>query len=528
MGPVAHIMLTDRVSKPERQDRTLQESEQKYRTLFDAMDEGYCIVEVLLDDHGVPYDYLFLEVNPAFERQTGLVEPEGKRANDLVPGLEPFWLETYGQVALTGEAIRFENRSEAMGRWFDVYAFQMGKPGDHQVAILFSDVRSRKQAEEALRVSEEIQRLTLEGIVDHAIFTTDPEGVITSWNPASERVFGFSHDEALDMTIDLLFTPEDREAGVPQAEMALAAKQGRADDDCWHLRKDGSRFYASGTVAPLWQGKQLVGFVKVARNLTKQQQAEEEREMLLEAVQDFNTALEKRVEARTTELRRSNLRFSQAFTLAPYAATISTLDKRETFLEVNEAFLELTRYSEEEIVGKTAFDLKMWSSSQDQKKLAEAQQDGRGFRDLALQLRDSEGNLLDVLLSAEVIRTHGEQHYLKMFYDVTEQKRTDEQMTQAVDSLMAEASWFSQEFVARLNHIRAGGTIEDYQPPELSRREREVLLMVAKGWTNQRISEELGLKQQTIRNYLSNIFDKLNVHSRTEAAVWAREHGLIA
>ena len=169
----------------------------------------------------------------------------------------------------------------------------------------------------------------------------------------------------------------------------------------------------------------------------------------------------------------------------------------------------------------------MWSSSQDQHQLAKAQKDGKGFRDLELQLKDKEGNLLDVLLSAEVIRTNGEENYLRMFYDVTDKKRTDEQMTQAVNSLMSEASWFSQGFVARLNHIRSGGRIEDYQPLELSPREREVLRMVAKGWTNKRISEELGLKQQTIRNYLSSIFDKLNVHSRTEAAVWAREHGLI-
>ena len=372
-------------------------------------------------------------------------------------------------------------------------------------------------------------RQVIEQVEEYAIFTLDLEGLVTSWNAGAERVLGFSEENILRQPGALIFTPEDRDADIPEKEMATARSEGKATDERWHQREDGSRFFASGILTALYdRGGNPDGFSKILRDRTDRVQAQEEKDRLLAEVQHLNETLEQRVRERTEELERSNIRFSQVFTLAPFAATISTTGKPEIFLEVNEAFLELTRYRREEIIGKTAFDLEMWSSSQDQHQLTRAQKGGKGFRDLELQLRDSEGNVLDILLSAEVIRTNGQENYLKMFYDITDRKRTDEQMTLAVNSLFAEASWFSQEFVSRFNHIRSGGRIEDYKTLELSPREREVLIMVAKGWTNKRISEELGLKQQTIRNYLSNIFDKLGVHSRVEAAVWARERGLVA
>ncbi|MHC5730923.1 MAG: PAS domain-containing protein, partial [Nostoc sp.] len=82
---------------------TLRQSEERYRTLFESIDEGFCIVEVLLDENDTPIDYRFLEINPAFEQQTGLRQAVGKTARQLVPDLEDYWIQIYGQVALTGE-----------------------------------------------------------------------------------------------------------------------------------------------------------------------------------------------------------------------------------------------------------------------------------------------------------------------------------------------------------------------------------------------------------------------------------------
>ncbi|HEU4470718.1 MAG TPA: PAS domain-containing protein, partial [Flavisolibacter sp.] len=132
----------------------VKESESKYRNLFESMDQGFCVLEMIFDDKGKPLDYRFMETNPVFEKQTGLKNAKGKTALELVPGLESHWLELYGKVVRTGEAVRFTEGSEAMGRWFEVYAFPFGGAGSHKVALLFTDISERRKAEEAVRQSE--------------------------------------------------------------------------------------------------------------------------------------------------------------------------------------------------------------------------------------------------------------------------------------------------------------------------------------------------------------------------------------
>lgn len=129
----------------------LRASEARYRTLFDTVEAGFCIIELLFDADDRPQDYRFIEANPAFERHTGLVGAVGRTARELVPDLEPHWFDLYGRVALTGESARFEQGSHAMGRWFDVHALRVGDPDARRVAILFHDISERKAAEERLR-----------------------------------------------------------------------------------------------------------------------------------------------------------------------------------------------------------------------------------------------------------------------------------------------------------------------------------------------------------------------------------------
>lgn len=129
-------------------EAALVQSEEKYRTLFSSIDTGFCIIKVLFDENGKGVDYRFLEVNPAFEQQTGLTNAVGKNIRDLVPLHEEYWFEIYGKVALTGEPIRFENAAKQLHRYYDVYAFRIGLPEDHHVAVLFNDIADRKRREE--------------------------------------------------------------------------------------------------------------------------------------------------------------------------------------------------------------------------------------------------------------------------------------------------------------------------------------------------------------------------------------------
>jgi len=132
-------------------DLALRLSEERYRTLFDTLIEGFCTIEMIFDDAGTPVDYRFLEVNPAFERQTGLHGAQGKLMRDLAPNHERHWFETYGKIALTGESAHFENEAKALGRYYDVFAYRIGGPGSRKVAILFNDITERKRAEAEIR-----------------------------------------------------------------------------------------------------------------------------------------------------------------------------------------------------------------------------------------------------------------------------------------------------------------------------------------------------------------------------------------
>jgi PAS domain S-box-containing protein len=136
-----------------------QQAAEKYLTLFNSIDQGFCIIEVMFDDAGNAFDYRFLEVNPAFERHTGLKDAVGKTIREMAPAHEQHWFDIYGKIAKTVEAIRFKNEAKAIGHYYDVYAFPIDEPGKNHVAVLFTNISEQKKAEEALQRSEERLRL---------------------------------------------------------------------------------------------------------------------------------------------------------------------------------------------------------------------------------------------------------------------------------------------------------------------------------------------------------------------------------
>ena len=146
LGTAADI--TDRKQAEEQ----LRRSEERYRTLFDSIDEGFCIIQMLFDAGGRAFDYRFLEVNPAFEKHTGLKDAVGRTMRELAPDHEQHWYDLYGRVARTGESVRFENEAKALNRWYDVYAVRLGgAAGSDRLAILFNDITQRRRSEESLR-----------------------------------------------------------------------------------------------------------------------------------------------------------------------------------------------------------------------------------------------------------------------------------------------------------------------------------------------------------------------------------------
>ena len=146
-----NIKLKQEIAERRQAEEAVRESEERYHNLFNTMDEGFCVIEMIFDGEDKPVDYRFLEVNAAFEKQTGLHDVKDKLIRDLVSDNEEYWFEIYGKIALTGESLHFANEAKALNRWYDVHAYRVGKPENRLVAIIFNDITDRKRIEENLR-----------------------------------------------------------------------------------------------------------------------------------------------------------------------------------------------------------------------------------------------------------------------------------------------------------------------------------------------------------------------------------------
>ena len=143
------------------------------------------------------------------------------------------------------------------------------------------DITATRRAEDALRAREATLRLVIESARDYAVITLDPQGAVTSWNIGAERLFGWTEAEIAGQPGALVFTPEDRAKGAPEAEMRRAREEGRATDERWHIRKDGSTFFCSGVMTPLYDDGRMRGYSKIARDLTEAKRTEQQQQALL-------------------------------------------------------------------------------------------------------------------------------------------------------------------------------------------------------------------------------------------------------
>lgn len=147
------------ISDRKQGEIALRESEEKYRTLFESIDEGFCTIEVMFDKHGKPFNWRFLDANPAFDGQTGMNDAIGKTIFDFAPNIEQFWLDLYGEIAVTGEPKRIQHEARELDRFFDVYAFRIGEPGENRVAVIFNDITEKRHSEKIARDREILRGL---------------------------------------------------------------------------------------------------------------------------------------------------------------------------------------------------------------------------------------------------------------------------------------------------------------------------------------------------------------------------------
>jgi len=265
------------ISGRRRAQAAMAESERRYRSLFENMLEGFAYCEMLFDDRGRPIDFVYLDVNRAFGKLTGLANVVGKRFTEVIPGGNPELFERYGRVVLTGEPESFEIEIKALGMWFSISAHGAGKGC---FVATFDNITERKRIEQALRQAEEKYRTIFQGAVV-GMFRSTPGGRYIDVNPAMAHMLGYDSPQDLvasitDISQQVYVDPESRE------ELTrLLREQGMVKNfECAVHRKDGSKMWFSANVRAVSEDGVLVGYEGTNEDITARKVAEERIQFL--------------------------------------------------------------------------------------------------------------------------------------------------------------------------------------------------------------------------------------------------------
>ncbi|WFU77617.1 PAS domain-containing protein [Bradyrhizobium sp. CIAT3101] len=165
------------VGERKRAESALAESEERYRTLFNSIDEGFCIIEFFDGPHGPLSDYIHVEANPAYTQHAGIPNVVGQKVREMVPAEAGGWVELYGGVLRTGVPIRFERELVATGRHLELAAFRVEPASRKQVAVLFQDITPRKRAERDLQqLNETLEARVVAALAERKVFADLVEG----------------------------------------------------------------------------------------------------------------------------------------------------------------------------------------------------------------------------------------------------------------------------------------------------------------------------------------------------------------
>lgn len=228
-------------------------------------------------------------------------------------------------------------------------------------------------------------------------------------------------------------------------------------------------------------------------------------------------------------LRQSEERFAKAFRLTPVPTLVCNAES-QLVIDVNEAFLDTLAYSSEEVLGKTVAEVDFIDDKTTRTRLFAALEKAGSLDRVDVQVRKKGAELIECTVSADTVNIQDSPCYLLVFMDITERKRTELELVSAIEEVMKDASWFSRTLIEKLANVKSVNSpkLPSVSFTDLTARERDVLGLICEGLADKEIAARLKLAPNTVRNHVSTVYSKLDVHSRSEAIVWARERGLFS
>ena len=405
-GKPAIIGASIDITERKQAEEALRKSEKRHHSLFENMLDGYAYCRMIFEG-GIPLDFVYLDVNPAFERLTGLKDVAGKRVSEVIPGIReanPELFEIYGRVAMTGKPERFETYLDSLHIWFSISVYSPEK--EYFVAV-FDNITERKRAEEALR--DNIQLLN--DIIDGSpspIFLKDRDGKFITINASLERMLGRSRQELKGKT-DYDIAPKEV-ADYWRSHDAKVMATGKAIqmEEVADLQ-DGHHIFLANKFPLVNANGQVYGIGAISHDITERKQAEE-------------------------ALRLSEEKFALSFANNPAAIAMTRLEDG-LFLEVNDTWVALNGYSREEAIGHFAREMHIWPTTEAVSRFVQELQEKGFLRGWEQEFLKKSGEVFVAQLSAQVLTLRGEKVILSTFVDITERKRAEEALQTTLQRL---------------------------------------------------------------------------------------------
>ncbi|MEO7433654.1 MAG: helix-turn-helix transcriptional regulator, partial [Dokdonella sp.] len=225
------------------------------------------------------------------------------------------------------------------------------------------------------------------------------------------------------------------------------------------------------------------------------------------------------------DLRHSEERFVKAFRMSPVPTLLCSRDDME-ITELNEAIAATTGYESEELLGRSVEDMGFLDAGSARTQIVNQLRKAGSLRNVECQVKRKDGAMIDCLVSAETVHIDGSDFVLLAMLEITHRRRTEMELVTAVESVMKDASWFSGPLIEKLANLRRGSSPKQAaELADLTNRERDVLALIGEGLSDKVIAARLRVSPSTVRNHAASLYSKLDIHTRGEAILWARERG---